>query len=71
MTDDGVVLQGPGGRRALAADTVVSAFGVRPSTALTDSMARLGDKVHAVGDCVSPRKVGDAINDAFDLAVTL
>lgn len=71
VTGDGVTLRGPGGMQTLVADTVISAFGVRPSTALADSLAPLGSKVRPVGDCVSPRKVGDAINDAFDLAAAL
>lgn len=71
VTDDGVVLTGPGGPESIVADTVVSAFGVRPSTSLADALAPLGDEVRAIGDCVLPRKVGDAVNDAFDLAVAL
>lgn len=52
------------------ADTVVTAFGVRPATALTDALT-VRTKVHAVGDCVAPAKVGDAINAGFEAAFAL
>ncbi|MHA6524790.1 oxidoreductase [Tessaracoccus sp. G1721] len=71
VTDEGVVASGPEGEVLLACDTVVTAFGVRPATSLPLALAALGPKVHPVGDCVSPRKVGDAINDAYVLAYSL
>jgi 2,4-dienoyl-CoA reductase-like NADH-dependent reductase (Old Yellow Enzyme family)/thioredoxin reductase len=71
VTDSGVVVRGPDGECALACDTVVAAFGVRPANRLAGELAGRGLPVHAVGDCTEPRKVGDAINDAFELALTL
>lgn len=69
VTDGGVVVSAEdGSRQEIACDTVVAAFGVRPASGLADELASFGDKVHPVGDCVQPRKVGDAINDAFVLA---
>ena len=52
-------------------DTVVAAFGVVPDRALADRLIAAGRPVHVVGDCSEPRKVGDAINDAYELALTL
>ena len=72
VTDDGVRAAGPDGDVVLECDTVVTAFGVRPATSLPSALtAAFGAKVHAVGDCVSPRKVGDAINDAYVLAYSI
>ena len=71
VVDNGVVVESAEGKRTIEADTVVSAFGVKPATALTDALAGYGDKVHPVGDCVDPRKVGDAINDAYVLAYSI
>lgn len=72
VTDSGVRAAGPDGDVVLECDTVVTAFGVRPATSLPSALtAALGAKVHAVGDCVSPRKVGDAINDAYVLAYSI
>ena len=66
-----VVADGTGAQTTLACDTVVSAFGVAPATSLATAFEQAGMAVHAVGDCVQPAKVGDAINSAYDLAMTL
>lgn len=82
ITDTGVVVEGPDGEKSLAADTVVAAFGVRPAQALTEELTNVSAgapfaartperRVHPVGDCVAPRKVGDAINDAYELAFSI
>lgn len=71
VTDTGIVVSGPEGDLSLDCDTVVAAFGVRPATQLAQDLAGLGARVHPVGDCVEPRKVGDAINDAYELAFSL
>lgn len=44
-------------------DTVITAFGLRPATEIAAALAPR--EVIALGDCVKPRKVGDAINDAY------
>ena len=71
VTDAGVVVRGDDGETTLECDTVVAAFGVRPASGLADELARRGVTAHPVGDCTEPRKVGDAINDAFELALAL
>lgn len=71
ITDTGVVVSGPDGEQTVEADTVVAAFGVRPAKAIGEALGKYGAKVHPVGDCVEPRKVGDAINDAYALAFEL
>lgn len=65
---DGVLVDGPEGSTRLSADTVITAFGLRPATELGEA---LGADVLTVGDCVAPRKVGDAVNDAYELAFTV
>lgn len=63
----------PGGIKAenaygpvdLEADTIITAFGLRPASELGEA---LGTEVITVGDCVAPRKVGDAVNDAYVIA---
>ncbi|MGI5952131.1 MAG: FAD-dependent oxidoreductase [Brooklawnia sp.] len=82
VTDTGVIVEGPDGQKALEADTVVAAFGVRPAQELAEKLGSIeggapfsgraeGRPIHPVGDCVAPRKVGDAINDAYVLAFNL
>ncbi|WP_062378957.1 oxidoreductase [Demequina pelophila] len=66
----GVKVEGPDGPVHIAADTVINAFGVRPATALVEALAGR-DNVVAVGDCVQPAKVGDAINAGFEAALAV
>lgn len=54
----------------IPADRVIDALGVRPH----DTLARTLDDRHrvvTVGDCVEPRKVGEAVHAGFDAAATL
>lgn len=66
----GVKVDGPDGPVHIAADTVVSAFGVRPASALVEALTARDNAV-AIGDCVKPAKVGDAINAGFEAAFAL
>ncbi|MFV0429084.1 MAG: FAD-dependent oxidoreductase, partial [Arachnia sp.] len=70
VTQTGVNVDGPDGGVSIAADTIVSAFGVRPAKGLVEALGER-DGVVAVGDCVSPAKVGDAINAGFEAAFAL
>jgi 2-enoate reductase len=65
VDEGGLAAVGPEGDEIhIAADTIVTAFGVRPAGQLAAALAgRAG--VRAVGDCVSPAKVGDAVNAGF------
>ncbi len=71
VTDQGVIVADADGEREVTCDSVVAAFGVLAAQQLGDELSGYGDKVHTVGDCVKPRKVGDAINDGFVLASSL
>ncbi|GEN81325.1 oxidoreductase [Actinotalea fermentans] len=71
IEDHGVLAEGPDGPVHLPADTVVTAFGTRPDTALSGAAYREDPRVHVVGDCVEPGDVGDAVHSAFEAAVTL
>lgn len=71
VTEDGVRVAGPDGEQVLEADTVIAAFGLRPATAQVEALQAQGLSVRPVGDCVAPRKVGDAINDGYELAMSL
>ncbi|MBF0689683.1 MAG: FAD-dependent oxidoreductase [Cellulomonas sp.] len=71
ITDDGVLVEGPDGPATLPADTVVLALGSRPRTDLLTELTAAGIPVQAVGDCVEPAKVGEAVNRAYALAAQL
>ncbi|MBT0771619.1 FAD-dependent oxidoreductase [Kineosporia sp. J2-2] len=70
VTAGGAVAEGPDGEVTLEADTVVSAFGVLPARSLVE---QLGDspKVHPIGDCVQPAKVGEAVRAGYAAALAL
>lgn len=70
IDDKGLVATGAGGEVRVDADTVVAAFGVRPNTSLVDALAGRPNVV-AIGDCVTPAKVGEAINAGFLTALAL
>ncbi len=71
IDDDGVLADGPDGRRRIPADTVVSAFGVRSNTALVGSQFVEDPRVHVIGDCVQPGDVAEAVHAAFLVAAAL
>ena len=63
---DGVRLRTTDGTDVwVPADTVVTAFGVLPETTLAEQLTAAGRTVRTVGDCVTPAKVGEAINAGY------
>lgn len=56
-------------RHQLEADTVVVAVGMASQKDLVKALEGTAPEVVAVGDCVEPRDVGDAIHSAFQAAV--
>jgi 2-enoate reductase len=54
-----------GGEKTLKADTIVCALGSQSVDGLVHSVEDKVHEVYAVGDCVKPRKVGEAIHDGF------
>ena len=72
MTKEGAILEDRrhGGRkRLLAGDTVVFALGLRSDNALYRSLGEHRDlEIHRIGDCVRPRTILDAIQDAYKVA---
>ncbi|MDR2155249.1 MAG: NAD(P)/FAD-dependent oxidoreductase [Burkholderiaceae bacterium] len=69
VDDDGVHLSDRAGRALqLPADSVVLSSGFGPQPWFAEELARLGVPVSSVGDCVQPRKIYDAIHEAFAVA---
>ena len=52
-------------------DSLVIAIGSAPQDGLTDVLRAAGIPVFAVGDCVKPRRISDAIREGFEIAFTL
>ncbi|MFC1981119.1 FAD-dependent oxidoreductase [Chloroflexota bacterium] len=69
ITDEGVaVVDEHGEGSTLECDTVVLALGSRPDGGLFQALEGKVPDVYAVGDCVEPRKVMDAIWEGFRIA---
>ncbi|MFH1651752.1 MAG: FAD-dependent oxidoreductase [Chloroflexota bacterium] len=67
ISDDGAVVADKDGKtREVAADCVVLAAGFTPRTALKEQLEKVpGLEVRAVGDCVSPRRIYEAIHEGY------
>jgi 2-enoate reductase len=66
MSDRALTVQDSNGRRSeIAADTVVLAMGMTPRSALVDALMGTASSVVAVGDCVKPRLIMDAVREGF------
>lgn len=66
ITMEGVILCNEKGREEnLKGDTIVLAFGARSENKYVESIKDNVKEVYIVGDCSSPRKVGEAIHEGF------
>ncbi len=68
ITERGVVLKGQGGDGEIRADSVVVAAGLKPESMLIEQLKGLPFDVYAVGDCVRPGRVMQAIWEGFRTA---
>ena len=69
ITDRGVkVSLSVFGQRIIEADTVVVAAGFKPNIELREDLKDTISETYAVGDCVEPRKVMDAIWEGYRIA---
>lgn len=68
VIESGAIVSKDGEKRVLSADTIVLAMGVRSENSLFEYLRKKKVKVHAIGDCKKPRKVIDAVHEAFEVA---
>ena len=69
ITDDGVVIVDKDYKRtALETDTVVIALGLSSNKELEEALKDTVAETYAIGDCVGPRKVIDAVWEGFRFA---
>ena len=68
LTPGQVQVSGQAGPLTLAADSIILAIGRRSENQLHQAILALVDEVFVVGDCRSPRKVKDAIWEAYKTA---
>jgi 2-enoate reductase len=66
FTAEGVVVTDKEGKQqTLKADTIVLALGARSENKLIANLRGKIDELYVVGDCVNPRKIGEAIHEGF------
>ena len=69
ITGNGITIADKYGKRStLDADTIVLAMGLRSNEGLLDALRDKVPEVYAIGDCVAPRKVINAIWEGFRIA---
>ena len=68
ILNEGVIIDMGGQRNTIAADTVVLALGFKPRDGLQENLQDKVPEVYAIGDCVEPRKVINAIWEGFRMA---
>jgi 2,4-dienoyl-CoA reductase-like NADH-dependent reductase (Old Yellow Enzyme family)/thioredoxin reductase len=73
VTDEGVIAtdRNDGTKKTIKGDTVVLALGFEPITDLYEALKDKVPELYAVGDCVEPRKIWDAIHEGFFSAFTI
>lgn len=68
----GLTVEQEGESKHLEADTIISAFGMRPNTTLAETIkAKYHTKTRVVGDCNQLGKIGEAIREGFYAASSL
>lgn len=69
VKDEGMVIEDKYGKRnILEADTIVIAAGFQSNRGLYESIKDRCPEIYAIGDCIEPRKVIDAIWEGFRIA---
>jgi 2-enoate reductase len=69
ITDNGVIIADePDHRRTLEADTMILAVHLKSNSRLIEALKDKLPEVYAIGDCVEPRLVMDAIKEGFRIA---
>lgn len=72
VDETGLTVEENGIEKHIEADTVISAFGMRPNTTLSDLLKeKYPMKTRAVGDCDKLGKIGEAVREGFYAASSL
>ncbi|MBI5444674.1 MAG: FAD-dependent oxidoreductase [Deltaproteobacteria bacterium] len=71
VRDGGVWVEGPSGEERIEADTVVLALGSRPNDELAAELSGWIADLTVIGDAVKPKKMLDAIREAYEQATAV
>jgi 2-enoate reductase len=66
LTEKGVVASDKDGTlQTFQADTIVVALGAKSEEKMVENLKNKVSELYIVGDCASPRKIGEAIHEGF------
>lgn len=68
ITGEGVIIESNGQKTILEADSVVLAVGLKPETALSEELRDRVPELYTIGDCVEPRRLINAVWEAYRTA---
>ena len=71
ITPAAVVVEGPAGKQTLPANNVIIAVDRKPITGLYEALKGKVKELYCIGDCVKPRDIACAIDDATYVAVKI
>jgi len=71
IEDGRVLVRGPQGGQEIPCDTVVLCTGLTPVRDLYDELRTMHPEVYLIGDALSPRKIRDAVWDAYYLGMSI
>lgn len=71
ITASGVTARGPEGERLIPADTVINAAGMRAAPDAAQAFKGTAAVVTAIGDCVDPALINDAVLSAYRAVMAL
>jgi 2,4-dienoyl-CoA reductase (NADPH2) len=71
ITDSGVKATTNGETRLYEGDTVILAAGMRPCNKLVSQLTGKVAEIYSIGDCVEPKRIGEAIKAAYRTALAL
>ena len=63
-----MTIESNGKSQTKRADTVILAVGMKPRRELLDALEGKVPDIHAIGDCVKPRKILDAVWEAYRIS---
>ncbi|WP_240840332.1 FAD-dependent oxidoreductase [Acidaminobacter sp. JC074] len=71
ITDQGLVIEDQSGSQTIKVDTIVVAIGYKTDNSLFDALYNEVEEVYRVGDAMKPRRIIEAMSDAYNIAKEL
>ena len=68
VTEGGIIVESNGEKKNLEADVVALAMGLKAEVAFSEELQNGVSELHTIGDCVEPRKIINAVWEAYRTA---